>query len=191
MHRCRKKSKKAGVTLVEVMVALFILGIGFSSLFSGFLASRKLAQGSIYQNTASTIAYSYLEQLKSVEFTALTPFESFDNTVLNADRVIPGIMSEGGLGTLRLSPQAANHDTGANTDVVNTYTIDINNTPAIETDDMSLRIVLYVEDATDLPNDISESRRIILRYEADFVAGGYTQTFSNVLRTFRSKVPTF
>lgn len=171
--------KKAGVTLVEVMVALFILGIGFTSLFSGFLHSRRLAQGSIYQNTASTIALSYLQQIKSIEFVALD------------QNPIRGLMSEGANLSLTVSPNVADASVGANTDIANEFTIDTNNTPAIEEDDMNLRIYLYLQDITDEANGIAKSRRITIRYEADFVAAGYTQTFKNVIRSIRSNVPTF
>ncbi|MCH6256021.1 prepilin-type N-terminal cleavage/methylation domain-containing protein [Puniceicoccaceae bacterium K14] len=175
-----KTTNRSGVTLVEIMVSMFILGVGFTGLFSGFLHTRRLAQGSIYQNTASTIAYSYLEQLKSVEFSSLD-----DNPII-------GLMSEGNDDSLNVSPTPTNFTTGNNaTDVVNSFTIDINNTPSNEDDDMALRVFLYLDDITSEANGIGESRQIVIRYEADFIAAGYDQTFTNVIRSIRSETPTF
>lgn len=170
---------KAGVTLVEIMVALFILGAGFTGLFSGFIQTRVLTQGSIYQNTAISIANSYMEQLKAIEFVALET------------NPIPNLVHEGSTGAMTTSPVINDFESGANTDVANTFTIDINNTPDVEEDDMTLRIFVYIDDLTDQANGIDESRKIVIRYEADYSALGRNSTFSNVLRSIRSDVQTF
>lgn len=180
MSISRTRSSKKGVTLIEVMVALTILGIGFAGLFSGFLHSRRLAIGSIYQNTAFTIANSYLEQLRSAEFITL------DSNPIN------GLMSEGQNDSLDVSPTPSDVMVGNSaTDIANTFTIDINNTPANETDDMTLRIFLYIDDLTNLGGGIENTRHIIIRYEADYLAAGYNQSFNNTIRVVRSEVPTF
>jgi type II secretory pathway pseudopilin PulG len=62
-----------GMTLTEVMVALFILSCSISGILAVQLQSRRLTEGSVYQNTALTIVQGYLEQMKNMNMNQLYP----------------------------------------------------------------------------------------------------------------------
>lgn len=167
------------MTLIEVMFSLAILGIAASGVLSATLQSRRLSEGSIYQNTATTIAQGYLEQIKNMEFASL-----------DLD-VLPTLINQGAADTLNVSPWVADIDAGAETDVVNLKRIDINNTPDNEEDDMQMEIVAYIDDVTDQANGLGECRLIALRYKYTFATAGRTFESENTLWAMRSRVPTF
>jgi len=168
------------MTLIEVVFATGILAIGAAGILSGVLQSRKLSEGSIYQNSATSIAHGYLEQIKNMEFASLDMAS------------LPTVINQGQDDPIAVSPLPADPEAGnPDTDVVNVKAIDLNNTPDEAQDDMRLEIVAYVEDVTNPANRLGQCRRVILRYQAFFTAAGYDQRFTNTLYAYRSQVPTF
>jgi Tfp pilus assembly protein PilV len=53
------------MTLVEVMFAMGIFSLLMLGILRAFLQTRRLTEGSIYQETAQTIVTGYIEQLKT------------------------------------------------------------------------------------------------------------------------------
>ena len=173
-------SSKEGLTLVEIMVAIGLLGMSSFGLLSGLLQSRQMAEAAIHQGTALAIAQGYLEQIKSMEFDSLD------------DEVLPTLFNQGESDTLSVSPTPADVALGdPNSDIPNIKRIDINNTPEVEQDDLEMRITVYVDDLTDDPNGIGESRRIVLKYQYLYSDGYRSHTERNALYTIRSEVPTY
>lgn len=178
-NKSRAFNKKAGFSLVEVMIgALILTMVGFGTL-SGLLQTRRMTQGSINEGTAMTVAQGYLEQMKNMQFSLLD------------DPEITELINQGVADTLRVSPVVSDPTVGAGSDISNLKSLDINNTPDNATDDLVLDIVLYIEDITNLASEVGEARRIILRYSYtdNSIANGRTVT--NTLVTVRSDVPTF
>lgn len=60
-RRCR------GLTLVEVMFAVGVLTIAVGGVLATFMQSRRLTEGSVYQNAALTIVQGYIEQIKNMD----------------------------------------------------------------------------------------------------------------------------
>lgn len=175
----RLKSKK-GFSLIEVMIAAMIMSIlGFGTL-SGLLQARRMTEGSIYLNTATTIAQGYIEQLKNMDFDLL------DNATID------NLINQGNPDSLIVSPMVANPEIGNDeTDMTNTRLIDINNTPETETDDLVFSVIVYIEDITDLKAGVEESRRIVMRYEYTDGSTGTVRQFGNTIYAIRSQVPSF
>lgn len=67
----RLQTVSPGFSPVEVIIAFAIFGLVSGGMLGVVLHGRRLAQGSIYQNTAVTAAYGYIEQIKSMEYAAL------------------------------------------------------------------------------------------------------------------------
>ncbi len=179
-YRFRTLSEKSGVTLVEIMVAMVILGFSGLALLSGLMQSRRYTELAIHENTALTIGQGYIEQMKNMEFASLD------------QAVLPTLFHEGVADTLSVSPLPADPTVGnAGTDITNNKLIDIKNTPGDTTDDMSLDVFVYIQDVTDEANGIGQARRIILRYEYTFSDGSRTINNSDTLYAIRSEVPTF
>ncbi|MBC2604663.1 type IV pilus modification PilV family protein [Pelagicoccus albus] len=172
--------KLQAFTIMEAMVAISILSItGFGAL-TGLLQARKMTEGSIYVATSTNVAQGYIEQLKSMDFRFLD------------EAVIEDLMSQGAADSLSVSPLPSNFETGnADTDIVNSKWIDINNTPTDAGDDLKIDIFLYIDDTTDEANGIGDSRKIVLRWEYLDNSSGTDVPVSNTLYTIRSRVPTF
>ncbi|MBK1880388.1 type IV pilus modification PilV family protein [Pelagicoccus mobilis] len=170
---------KDGFSLVEVMVGALILSmVGFGTL-SGLLQARRMTQGSINEGTAMTVAQGYLEQMKNMQF-----------SLLDEDSVSE-LINQGSADTLSVSPNVNDPTAGASSDIDNIKSLDINNTPDDDTDDLKINFVLYVEDITDTSSQVGEARRIILRYsytDNSLLSG---RVVTDTLVTVRSDVPTF
>ncbi len=59
------------MTLVEVMFSVAVLTIAVGGLLATFLQSRRLTEGSVFQNAALTIVQGYLEQIKNMDITQM------------------------------------------------------------------------------------------------------------------------
>ncbi len=179
-YRSKKLLDRSGVTLIEIMVAMVILGFSGLALLSGLMQSRRYTELAIHENTALTIGQGYIEQMKNMEFASL------------GEAVLPTLFHEGVADTLSVSPLPVDPTVGnSGTDIKNSKLIDIKNTPSDTSDDMNLDVYVYIEDITDAANEIGEARRIILRYEYTFSDGSRTVNNSETLYAIRSEVPTF
>jgi Tfp pilus assembly protein PilV len=90
-RRCQRKKAK-GSSIVEMLVAIFVLGMVLISMLGMFLISRT----AIYNKddeTANTIALRYLEELEGLPFASFTPAfaqaRNFGKFTANAS-VVPG-----------------------------------------------------------------------------------------------------
>lgn len=173
-------NRKSAFTLVEVMVASVILTITGIGVLTGLLQARKMTEGSIYVATATTVAQGYIEQIKNMEFNLLD------------GSTIPELMSQGTPDFLNISPLPSDPEAGdSSSDLVNTRSIDINNTPDNAQDDLDIEFVVYVEDITDEANGVGEARRIILRWGYIDNTTGSDVPIGNTLYSIRSRIPTF
>ncbi len=68
----RKPNSCKGITLVEVIIATFILGIGFSSIFAVIQQSTKVLQEARDRTRASQIIQSEMELMRSYNWTDLS-----------------------------------------------------------------------------------------------------------------------
>ncbi|MEM9160693.1 MAG: hypothetical protein AAGB46_16715 [Verrucomicrobiota bacterium] len=184
-----KKSlrSKEGFTLLEITVAFFLLLTTSLGVLSGIVQSRRLTEGSIYHNTATTIAHGYLQQLMDMQYDKL----SLNNIDTLTDVESSGLVA-GSEDSLLVSPQVANPEVGdSNTDVVNQRQIDIHNTPDEVSDDLNLNLVLYANDISDPSNSVGSSRNVILRYSYTLPSRVGGRTASHTLFAIRSEVPNF
>lgn len=179
-RKSKRPRSKAGFTLIEAMMGTVIFAIAGVGVLTGLLQARKMTEGSIYVATATTVAQGYIEQIKNMEFNLLDGSS------------IPELISQGQPDSLLVSPLAADVESGdANTDLVNTRSIDINNTPDNAGDDLAINFVVYVEDITDDANGVGDARRIVLRwYYTDNTTGSDVHV-GNTLYAIRSRIPTY
>lgn len=57
----------AGMTLVEVTLAMAILAMLLGGILAALIQSRRLTEGSVSQNSALTIVQGYMEQMKNMD----------------------------------------------------------------------------------------------------------------------------
>ncbi len=55
------------MTLVEVIFAVAVLTVAIAGVLAAFMQSRRLTEGSVYQNAAMTIVQGYIEQMKNMD----------------------------------------------------------------------------------------------------------------------------
>ncbi len=81
--RCAVSSARA-MTLVEVMFAVGILTLALGGLLATFMQSRRLTEGSVYQNAALTIVQGYIEQIKNMDIGQMVGgYDAAGNPLLN------------------------------------------------------------------------------------------------------------
>ena len=64
--RSRQRNTRA-MTLFELIFAVGIVTIAVGGIFATFMQSRRLTEGSVYQNAALTIVQGYVEQIKNMD----------------------------------------------------------------------------------------------------------------------------
>lgn len=72
--------KAGGFTLVEIMVAIVVLGITIASLSSLFISIRTVQSQTLYFDTANRAAQRQIESLRNNSYSSLTPGQTIDFT---------------------------------------------------------------------------------------------------------------
>ena len=64
-------TESRGMTLAEIMIAMAVFSLIASGIVGLAIQSRRMAESAIRENTAATVTQGYLEQIKSIEYSAL------------------------------------------------------------------------------------------------------------------------
>jgi len=199
------------MTLVEVTIGSAVLALLSIGILAAFLQSRRLTEGSIYQNAALTALQGYLEQIKSIEF-ADVPY--YDGGVLKRpssseaddsteDDLIYTLSDEDTLDTLRISPgtpPSLDSLTPGETPegvIDNLKLLDVNGTdgedgrPDNPDDDLRLNIWVWVQPLEGGVDGLSPARAITLIYTWEFRDGTNVRRTLGSVRTVRSAIPSF
>jgi len=191
------------MTLVELAISSALLAMGVVAIFGSLMFSRRLSEGSIYQNSAVTVVQGYIEQMKNMEFSDL-PYTTSAGAVvagsgttsteiatrLNATTADPLVISTAttipALSTITVTASSAL--TGV-TD--NIKSIDINNTPANANDDLRLNVRVWIQDITNAGISATQVRSITIQYAWQGGIGTQSRIYRSSVRTIRSAVPTY
>lgn len=95
------KSLEAGFTIVELLVAIAIIGITVGSLTSMFISIRNVQQQTVYADTATRAAQREIETLRNDNYSSLTPGQTIDFT-----SQLPSDMPPGSSGSVKVSQPA-------------------------------------------------------------------------------------
>lgn len=180
-------------TLVEVLIASVVLSLLSMGVLAMIIQSRRMTEGSIVQNSVVTVMQGYIEQVKSMDYSLLAPsLPSAPATPIT----IPTVLDEVTPDPLTLSwgtppdtmPAIGSTPTGA---VTNTKTIAIKNPAVNPNDNLNLTIWVWVQDLTDIPNNVGGSKAVTMIYTYQFRDGGRLRSIRGSLRTIRSVVPSF
>ncbi len=200
-------------SLVEVLVAAGVLTMLVGGLFAAMLQSRRLTEGSIFQNSANTIMQGYVEQIKNMEFADLpyltkagtispgtvsgSPATLLTRSIVRVVNAADGSVENqsdplviSSATTIPKPSTILDADTPA--DVVdNIKLFDINNTPDNPSDDLRLRVWIWINDISDDTRDATRVRGITIIYSWRVNGLKDTRSFVGTVRTIRSSVPTF
>ncbi len=72
LSRWRHRKTRA-VTLVESMVALWVLAVVMLGLLGNFIQSRRVSEGAVLHAAATSLIYGLVEQIKQLDYTSLLP----------------------------------------------------------------------------------------------------------------------
>jgi Tfp pilus assembly protein PilV len=188
-----RRRRTAAFSLVEIMVASITMTIVVGGIFATIIQSRRLTEGSIFQNSTVTVMQGYLEQMKNMEFSQLTVSAATQPgtarqvaTMLDQNTPDPLVLSWGS--PPNAMPAIGTVPTGA---VNNIKVIDINNTPGNPNDNLTMNLWIWVQDLTGQAADVRDAKSITIIYTWQFTDGGRTRTYRDTVRTVRSLVPTF
>lgn len=191
------------MTLVELMIAVTLLSLGVISVLGALLHSRRLSEGSIYQNAAVTIVQGYIEQMKNMEFADLPYLTSAGTVVAGSGTTstqIPTRLSASLSDPLVIStattiPSVATITTTTSTAIAgvtdNLKLIDVNGTSSDTTDDLRLNLRVWVQDISNTAVSATQVRSITIHYAWQSGTGLSARTYRSSVRTIRSAVPTY
>lgn len=189
------------MTIFEVCISATVLAMLVLGILTALLQSRRLTEGSIYQNSAITIVQGYLEQMKNMEFTSL-PYTLADGSIhagpgSTVDEVLTRI-DESTLDTLRISTGAIPNvasitpgSTGSTGIIDNDKVIDINQS-ATTNDDLRLRLWVWIQDLSNSNSTTPcQALAITIIYQYRITNGTRSRWYVGSVRNIRSSVPTF
>jgi len=182
--------------MAEVMISVLVMAMVFGGAFATIILTRRLTEGSIYQNSTVTIIQGYMEQMKTMEFSELTVSPS-SNVFLQLptvqDQVTPDKLTLSWGSPPTTMPAIGTTPSNA---VNNTKVFDINNTPTNANDDLTITIWVWVRDL-----DVDETDRadvtniksitMIYRWQVNDGNRNRTQTYQGSIRAMRSVVPSY
>jgi prepilin-type N-terminal cleavage/methylation domain-containing protein len=159
-----------GFTLIEMTISLFILAMISLSLGLSSIAARKYSEAAVMQSIAMSMAVSYMEQIKSMDYSKLVNACASPATV-----PLPTMIDDITSDPLYL-----------NIDNTKTFAIDINNSGAI-TKKMTMTVKPTL---TDLSGSLNLTAvEVILNYS--WTAADSKVPHNRAMRSVRSYIPSY
>ncbi|WP_324726061.1 hypothetical protein [Actomonas aquatica] len=178
------------------------MSVVFAGTLGAFVQSRRMTEGSVFQNSATTVIQGYLEQIKNMDFWEIPYYDGgtlYRGSVTTADATIYTQLDSVTMDTLQISSCApilpANVTPGVvptTAGLVDNYkVIDINDTPDTTQDDLRMHLWVWVSSLDNTAGGVGPSRCIRIVYTWSFNNGGISRANVDSITTVRSVVPTF
>jgi hypothetical protein len=185
------------VTLVEAVVALFILALFMLGFLGAFVQSRKVTESSVLHAAATSIVYGIVEQIKQLDYTSAVPSQVTDpgdpnsttppfvRVRINQDtikwlRVVytpaPGT-ALGPTTTPDASAAAASVGGGAIDNWLGA--LPLSTVSGTRSQSINLNLWIWVDEIPDTGNDVSEVKKITIVYTYSYQTGSTTRTVRN------------
>jgi type II secretory pathway pseudopilin PulG len=169
---------RQAMTIVEVIIALGLLSILSVSVISVTFQVRSMAEQTVYQNTALTLAQGYMEQVRHLDYTTLKA-SAQDATVL-----LPLDKTDG----TAVAPESGTVFGNAVWSKERVFLDQTDTGTPIQPMDFRFRAVLTsLETAT---TDLASGVEIIIQYQVTYDYG-VRRVVNGTLRSVRSSVPTY
>lgn len=187
---------RRGMTLVEVIVAMCVVAVVSTSLIASSVLIRRLTELSVYQSSVAAIMQGYLEQIKNMPYDML-PLSPASGTSMGGaystsyslatqkDDVTPDPLVLSPLSPL--SPANLRPPTVPSGVYDNSKTFDVNRAA-----DLTIHIWVWIEDRTPSgTGPTQQAKAITLLYMWQVQDGNTTRSYTGVIKTLRSLVPTY
>lgn len=196
------QSSERGSTLIELALGVMVMSVVFAGTLSAFVQSRRMTEGSIFQNSATTVVQGYLEQIKNIEFNDIPYYSGttlMRGTIPSGDDTIYTQLDSETLDVLRISSGSPVNPATVTPGIVpaveglvdNFKAIDINDTPDDTRDDLIMHFWIWVNPLENAATGVARSHSIKIVYSWSFNNGGIARTEVSSIATIRSVVPTF
>ena len=193
---CTKRPRRAGMTLVEVMVAMSLIVAVMLGFIGSFIHSRRVTESSVLNAACTSLVYGLIEQMKGLDYTTLLPSAEVDTAApddiedsppyvrlrINPDLTVwvrcvyTPAPSDGSAATPQgptttPSPTATAADVGAIDNFIGS--IPLSTVTGTTSQDLSLNLWLWIDE---IPGtDVSEAKKITLVYTYSYLDGGSTR----------------
>lgn len=82
-------NRRRGLTLLEVMIAMFVMAVCLLGFLDAFLSGRRVAEESVLEAASTTVISGLIEQMKMIDFDEGTPIRTTDSEQATYD-AFPG-----------------------------------------------------------------------------------------------------
>lgn len=204
----RKRNRKfAGLTLVEVMMALFTMALVMLGFISQFVQSRRITESSVLHAAATSMIYGVIEQIKQLDYQTLLPNYETDpfapvaktppyiRVRINQSSVVwlkvvhtpapaDGSTPTPAAPTTTPSPGA----TAASVSAIDNYigSIPLSTVTGTRSQQINLNIWVWIDEIPSTADDVSEVKKVTVVYTYSFMDGNRERTVRDrevILRT--------
>lgn len=186
--------RTGGLTLVEVMCALFILALFMLGFISTMIQSRRITESAVIQSAATSTIYGLLEQMKGLDYSTQIPwYDTSDSTFKvtlrqdqDTDFKIPVRYTQSG--TTPKAPtvcpdiSVAAADAGASPGALdyNTGDITMSTVTGTKSQKLKLQVWVWIDEIPDTTKDVSDVKRITVVYTYSFNDGSNVKTIRDM-----------
>lgn len=191
----RRPSRRRGMTLVEVMVAMLVLTVGLLGFLGAFVQSRRVTESSVLHAAASSLVYGLLEQMKGLDYLSVpsgspptirlrvTP-EDFVN--LRVVYTQAPNTPKGPTSTPAITATAA--DLGLSADEDNVVgPLKLSTTSSTGSQQLKLNLWIWVDEIPDVDRDVKDVKKITVVYSYKFNDGNRERTIRDREVILRSR----
>lgn len=188
----RRHHTRAGVTLVEIMVAMTLMVLLMSGFIGSFMHSRRTTEGSVLHAAATSLVYGFIEQLKGIDYTELLPSSTVDPNAptaltppyvrvrVNQDltqwlRVVY-TPSPGAAAAPTTTPAAT--ATAASLSAIDNIVgpLPLSTTSGTAAQSLTLNFWIWVDEIPDTTRDVTEVKKVTVVYTYTYNDGRTTRT---------------
>ena len=190
-------SSCAGLTLFEIAIAMSFISVISLSLIAASVLIRRLTEVSVYQASVAAIVQGYVEQIKNMPYTVL-PISPASGTNMAGSTYtslysITTQKDDTTSDALVLSPLPALVPSNLSPPTIpsavydNSKTFDVN-----RAGDLSMHIWVWIEDKTPSGYGATQqAKAIAILYMWQIQDGSTTRSYTGMIKSLRSLVPTF
>ncbi|MBL9189738.1 MAG: prepilin-type N-terminal cleavage/methylation domain-containing protein [Opitutaceae bacterium] len=191
-EQARPHRRTAGLTLVEVMVALLLMASVMVGFITAFIQSRRVTESSVLHAAATSIVYGIIEQIKQLDYTSLLPNYEVDpfapvaktppyvRVRINQSTVVwlkvvhtaaPGAPQAP---TVTPAPTATAASVGAIQNFIGS--LPLSTVTGTTSQEINLDLWVWIDEIPDAANNVSEVKKITVVYTYSYIDGRATRT---------------
>jgi len=186
------RSRRHGMTLVEVMVAMLVLATGLLAFLGAFVQSRRVTESSVLHAAASSLVYGLLEQMKGLDYTSVPSGDPptvrlrvTPDDFVTLQVVYTQSPDEPKAPTTTPSVTATAESLGAIDNIVGP--LKLSTTSGTGSQQLKLNVWVWVDEIPDADRDVKDVKKITVVYSYTFNDGNRDRTIRDREVILRSR----